>query len=286
MSLLPFLQDSTFLKHYNLFSPYTYTVNYLGINSRLPKFHSKKTRQALAYLLHVPGIIKAIGQTPASRANSLISPYDKKNYNTEIEPFAFDPAKAKALLKEDGWDFENGAWYKTINGQKEKLSGSIQYKAGQYDYENAALIFKQEAEKAGIPVEIIPVESNILTANLKQHNFELYIRGLVGNPFAFNFTPILHTESGGINGMNYTAFGTEESDRLISEIISTKDKAKQAEKIKAFQEILHDEATLLFMYFDEQKIAIHKRFKNLKISGLYPNYDVSAFELKDKEKGD
>lgn len=274
-------QDSAFLKNYNLFTPPTYTVYYLGINSRLPKFKGKKTRKALAHLLDVENILKVIGQTPQSRANSLISPYDKRTFNEKIEPYVFSLEKAKQLLREDGWQYENGGWYKSINGEKEQLAANIQYKAGDFNYENTTLIFKQAAEKAGIPITISPVENSVLGNNLRQHTYEVYLRGLVGNPFAFNFTPVLHRQSAGIGGMNYTAFGTAESDKLIEDIITTADKVQQGQKIKELQEILHDEANLIFLYFDEQKIAIHKRFENLKISGLYPNFDVSAFKLRE-----
>lgn len=81
--------------------------------------------------------------------------------------------------------------------------------------------------------------------------------------------------------MNYTAFGTMESDRLIEGIIRAPNKPDQAAQIKALQETLADEANLLFLYFNEQKMAIHKRFDNLKVSGLYPHFDVSALVLKE-----
>ncbi len=274
-------KDSSFINHYNLLSPSTFTVNFIGINARIPKFQSKKTRQALAHLLDVEGIIQAIGQTPASRANSLISPSDAKNYNDQIEAFEFSTEKARNLLIEDGWKNENGGWFKTINGKREQLSGEINYKAGTHKNESTALIFKQNAEKIGIPITITPLENSVLSGNLRQHNFDFYIRSLVGNPFAFNFTPILHTKSAALNGMNYTNFGTIESDNLIESIISSKDKNAQVKQLKAFQKTLHEEANLIFLYFNEQNLAVHNRFENLKISSIYPHYDASAFELKE-----
>lgn len=274
-------KDSSFLKTYHLFSPFTYTVNYIGINSRLPKFHSKKTRKALAHLVDWSSMAMVIGQKPSSRANSLISSYDTQNYYPDIQSYTYDPALAQQMLVEDGWHFENGGWYKLFNGEKERLSIHLQYRAGNYNYENIALIFKQAVNNIGINMEVWPMESNILSNNLKTHNFELYLRALEGNPFAFNFRPILHTESAFRYGMNYTAFGNKESDYLIEAIIKTQDKEQQTKKIRALQDILAEEANLIFLYYNEQKIAVHKRFGNLKISGLYPNYEASAFVLKE-----
>lgn len=274
-------QDSIFMDSYHLFSPFTYTVNYMGVNGRLPKLRSKLTRKAFAHLLDWENIMLAIGQNASSRATSFISPNDHQNYNSEIIPYAYDLVLAKQLLYEDGWRLENGEWYKIIDGKKERLALSVQYRAGNFDYENIALIFKQSAGKVGIEVAIKPVESGILSHNLRNHNFDLFLRALIGNPFSFNFMPILHTQSAEMNGMNYTAFGTAESDQLVEDIINAPNESIQAEKIKVLQETLVDEANLLFLYFNEQKMAIHKRFDNLKVSGLYPHYDVSAFTLKE-----
>lgn len=275
-------KDSSFSSAYHLFSPFTYAVNYIGINARLPKFNGKNTRKALAHLIDWSSIAAVIGQSPSSRASSLISPYDTLNYNEDIQPYSYDPETAIHLLTADGWYLENERWYRMLKEKKERLSLQLQYRAGNYNYENIALIFKQAAGDIGIQVEVMPVESSILSNNLKSHNFELYLRALEGNPFAFNFMPILHTESAVRNGMNYTAFGHKESDRLIEGIIGAKDKEQQAAQIKAFQEMLAEEANLIFLYFNEQKIAVHKRFENLQISGLYPNYEVNAFLLKEE----
>lgn len=274
-------QDHAFLRNHDLFSPATYTVNYIGVNGRLPMFRSKKTRKALAHLLDWENVRLAIGQNASSRATSFIGPQDKRNHNSSIKSYVYDPDVAKKLLYEDGWQLENDKWVKTIAGKEEQLAFTVQYRAGNFDYENIALIFKQSASEIGIEVTLRPIESGILSHNLRNHNFDLFIRALVGNPFSFNFMPILHTHSAEVNGMNYTAFGTAESDRFIESIINAPNKSTQGEQIKALQEILADEANLLFLYFNEQKMAVHKRFDSLKVSSLYPHYDVSAFALKE-----
>ena len=46
--------------------------------------------------------------------------------------------------------------------------------------------------------------------------------------------------------------------------------------------MLHDEATMLFLYFSQNKMAISKKFATLKISSMKPGYDVAAFKLADE----
>lgn len=262
---------------YNLFTPETYKFYYIGLNSRIPKFAGKKTRQALAHLLNVNDIIKAAEENFAIQTIGPISPNDKLNFNNKIQPYSFDKEKAKALLREDGWMFNNGKWLKNVAGKEIVINFTIIYKAGSQAYENIALIFKQAASSIGIPVEIQPVEGKLLSEKLKTHDFEVFIRALVGGPFAYNFKAILHRESAGINEGNYTGFGNAESDSLIEVISVNADLKERADQLKRFQEIIHDEAAMLMLYFTQDRIAIHNRFSNLEISTIEPGYDVSAF---------
>ncbi len=116
----------------------------------------------------------------------------------------------------------------------------------------------------------------------KTHNFEVTVRYYSGNPDVFNYKSILHTESAVLGGGNYTGFGTPQSDSLIDAINQAANTAQKAVLLRKFQEVVHEESNLIFLYFNIDRIAVHKRFTNLKISGIKPGYDVSAFTLKDK----
>lgn len=276
-------EDQDFSENYNLFTPETFQFYYVGINSRLPQFSEVKTRKALAHLLDVKNIIKVAEENQAVRAIGPIRPSDSLNFNEEIVPYEFDLQKAGQLLIDAGWRLENEQWNKVLNGESITLEFTVSYKAGNQTYENIALIFQQAAKELHIPVDLHPIDGQLLSQNLKNHNFDMYIRALVGGPFSFNFKPILHTESSVFDGGNYTGFGTAESDSLIVAISQNEDPEKRAEQLKRFQEILHEQANILFLYFSQDRIAVHHRFSNLKISSVDPGYDVSAFTLKQEQ---
>ncbi|MCC9137974.1 ABC transporter substrate-binding protein [Pontibacter silvestris] len=274
-------QDETFLQDYALYTPSSYEFVYVGLNSRLPKLADKHTRQAIAHLLDVDNMIKVSQQSYATPTVGPVPPTIKEFYNTSIQPYSYNVQQAKELLQTAGWENRTDGWYKKINGQQEKLTLTVSYKAGNTVFENAALIFQQSAAEAGIPVILQAQEGSLFTLKSKSHNFEMFFRSLSGNPFVFNFKPLFHTSFASQGGFNYTGFGNAESDAILDEVITTQDQAQKAQLLRRLQEILLDEATFLSLYYQQERLAISKRFGNIKTSGINPNYDVSAFTLKE-----
>jgi peptide/nickel transport system substrate-binding protein len=269
-----------FTGKYKLFTPETYEFAFLGINSRLDKFADSRTRRALAHLVDVDNIIKATQAEFAAKTVGPVNPVNSHYYNASIRAYKPNRSKAEDLLRQAGWVRRSNLWQKQVNGKPLHLTLTVNYKAGHTAFENAALIFQQEAASVGIPVRLQPMEGFLLSQKLKAHEFELFFRSFSGSPFSFDFKPILHTENAVVNGSNYTGFGNAESDALLEAINYTRDKGKKALLLKRLQEILHEECTFIFLYFNKNRIAVSNRFSNVKISGIKPGYDLSAFAEK------
>lgn len=79
-----------------------FNILYMGLNAdKNPKLKDLKVRQALYYALNRDQMVKTQlpeGAKPASQ----FMPDTVSGYNTELQPYAYDPEKAKALLKEAG----------------------------------------------------------------------------------------------------------------------------------------------------------------------------------------
>lgn len=273
-------QNEDFLKSYDLHTPQGYDLIYAAINARKPKFQDKRTRQAIAYLMDVSGMIRVSQQSYATPTAGPVPPNLTDYYHPSLQPYSYDPAQATALLKAAGWIQEKGGWYRNLNGQREDLRIELLYRAGNTMYEQMALIFQQHATKAGIPVTLQPLEGNVYSQKIEQLDFDMHFRGISGNPFVFNFKPLFHTAYAGPGGFNTTGFGTPESDRLLDQINEAETEAEKAKLLHRLQEILHEEAAFLPLYFRKEKIAIHRRFTDAKVSGVRPYYDLSSFMLK------
>ncbi|KAA9325035.1 ABC transporter substrate-binding protein [Adhaeribacter soli] len=271
-------KDKEISEAYNFSSPQTYTFVYLGLNGRSDKLADKVTRQALAQLVNTDELINVVQHKLAVKTVGPVSPLQKEYYNGGITPYSYNPAEAEKLLRAAGWQKNGTGWAKKVRNEMVPLTLSISYNASNSEFANMALLFQQAAAKAGIPVTLQPQESGLFTQNLKGGNFEVFIRSLTGNPFVYNFKPILHTESIGPDGLNYTGFGTPESDRLIEALYNPDSEKEKNENLKRLQAILHEESNLVFLFFLRDRIAVNKQFSDTKISGIKPGYDVSAFK--------
>ncbi|PKV75816.1 ABC transporter substrate-binding protein [Pontibacter ramchanderi] len=273
-------QDDNFLKNYGLHTPQGYDLIYAAINTRKPKFSDRRTRQAIAHLMDVPGMIRVSQQSYATPTVGPVPPDRKDLYHAQLPMRSYSPEKAIALLKAAGWIQEQQGWYRILNGQREELRIELLYRAGNTMYEQMALIFQQHAMKTGIPVTLLPLEGNVYSQKIDQRDYDMHFRGLSGNPFVFNFKPLFHTSFAGPGGLNSTGFGTPESDQILNQINETESEVAKARLLHRLQEIIQEEAAFVPLYFRKERIAIHSRFSNTKVSGVRPYYDLSSFMLK------
>ena len=87
-----------------LFTP-TLRVNYLTLNFRNPIMQNQKFREALSLAIDRDSLVKNLLAGTTKPANS-ISPPGTIGYDASLPAYAYDPARAKALLKEAGYNNE------------------------------------------------------------------------------------------------------------------------------------------------------------------------------------
>lgn len=85
----------------------SWVVNYIGFNHATPLWKDLRVRQAVMHAVNRDAIVKSILGGAATVANSTfvaanVTPGD-------LDPYPYDPAKARTLLKDAGWDGINGS---------------------------------------------------------------------------------------------------------------------------------------------------------------------------------
>ena len=274
------ITNSALLKEkYKFYSVATFGFEYIGINSRLSLFEDIYTRQAIAWLIPYDEIIESVLYGYGDRTIGFIQPHQKGLYNSSILPRNYNLDSAKNCLQKAGWRLNDGILQRHKNGITEQLEFSITYAATHVHHESIALIVKDALKKANIRLELASVETNMLASKCRNHEYETIIRGLFGGPDSFNYEYILHSSAAKIGGMNYTAFGTEESDSLIHAINNTQNSELKKNLLMRFQEIVHEQSNILFLYSDNNNIAISNKFENVQISNLKPGYRIASFSL-------
>ncbi|NNG39137.1 ABC transporter substrate-binding protein [Flexivirga sp. ID2601S] len=79
-----------------------FNILYLGLNSKVdPNLKDLKVRQALYYAINRDQLVKSLLPSGASVATQFM-PKTVAGYNDSLQPYKYDPAKAKQLLSEAG----------------------------------------------------------------------------------------------------------------------------------------------------------------------------------------
>ncbi|OWP62675.1 hypothetical protein CDA63_12945 [Hymenobacter amundsenii] len=243
---------------------------------RQPVLRDARTRRALSALFNIPALIAGTQQGNATPSVGLISPRLKAYYNDSLSIPAFSPAAAADLLRQAGWQRQpDGTWQRpaAAGGPPQKLQLGLSYRAGEAAFETAALQFQAAARALGIGVDLRPTEQSVLSGQLHKGETDLSIRTFTGNPFSFDFTPLLHTR--GIGAGNTTGFSEPASDQLIEQIAAANEPARKALLLRRFQRLLYQERPFTVLYFLRYRVAAAQRLGTVPVTGLKPGYEAA-----------
>jgi ABC-type transport system substrate-binding protein len=255
----------------------SYDMLTAGFNTRKPELQDPITRQALSYLFDIPGLIEASQQGMAYPSASLVSPKIKRFYNDSLPLLTFAPQKAKALLLRAGWRQQPQGWTRpSASGAPQYLRPAFSYRAGDPAYEAIVLQFRAAAASIGLQVQPRPTEASLLTKQLRAGEVDIYLQLLSGNPFVYNFAPILHSQN--IGWGNFTGFGSAASDQLIDAIATEEDPERQARLLRKFQALLREQCPMVVLFFLQHRLAAARHLSNLHVTGIRPGYEAAAIK--------
>ena len=258
------------------YSTLSYDVVMAGFNTRRPALADRRTRQALSVLFDAPALLQAIQLGQGQRTVGLIRPTDARNYADSLPLLAYDPGRARALLQQAGWHQAAAAagWTRNQPGGALRLALLVRYRAGETAFETIGLQFRAAAAHLGIDVELRPTEPDSFTATLAAGDFDLYIGLLKGNPFNFNFAPLLHSKS--IGAGNLTGFGTPASDHLIEAVATAGSPDLRARLLRKFQLMVREEMPLVPLFFRPNCLAANRHLTHLHAGSIKPGYAAAA----------
>ena len=125
---------------------------HVTLNQRaFPAFADVRVRQALNHAVDRDLIVKAILEGLAPVTGGPVQPVSWA-HNPNIRRYAFDPARAKALLDEAGWKDANGDGVRDKDGQK--LSFTMITQAGFAVRENVAQVLQRQFKDVGVDAAV------------------------------------------------------------------------------------------------------------------------------------
>lgn len=241
-------------------------------NNERPFFRDKRVRQALTLMIDRQKIIDTIR---LGFGHVGVSPFalQSRDFNPNIKPLPYDPARAAGLLDESGWKDHDGDGIRDKDGVKFKFEflGS----SGSSVFKQLSPVLREEFRKAGIEMAERVVELALMTQTLKEHRFDA---SAVGFTFDLVHDPYhLWHSSAAAGGSNFQNFKNAESDRLLEQARLEFDNDKRKEIYWRWQELIFEEQPVTFLYYQEEPAAYSKRFQNVQWLPLRPGYDLTAW---------
>ncbi len=227
------------------------------------KFADKRVRQAMTYLADRRRICDEVMLGYAKPASGPFAPGSNQE-NKSIKAYPYDVAKGKALLKEAGWEDRNGDG--VIENEKgEPFRFKFTYPSGNALYERVVLMLKDGYARAGIQMDLDPLEWSVFSARVEGRKFDALTMRWGGGAVEGDIRQMFHSsqiEAGADNFMHYI---NTELDGIIDEARRTIDDEKRFKLWQRAHEILAEEQPYTFMLTSQALRLLDNRVHNIEI---------------------
>ncbi|RFT78582.1 dipeptide ABC transporter periplasmic-binding protein DppA [Serratia marcescens] len=245
-------------KSINLLEKPGLNVGYLSFNTEKKPLDNVKVRQALTMAVNKQAIIDAVYQGAGQAAKNLIPP-TMWGYNDAVQDYAYDPAKAKELLKEAGMadGFSIDMWAMPVqrpyNPNARRMAEMIQ----------------ADWAKIGVKAKIVTYEWGEYLKRAKAGEHQTVMMGWTGdNGDPDNFFATLFSCAAAKDGSNYSRWCYKPFEDLIQPARAESNHDKRIELYKQAQVVMHDQAPALIVAHSTVYEPVRKEVKGYVVDPL------------------
>ncbi|BEL82869.1 ABC transporter substrate-binding protein [Serratia marcescens] len=245
-------------KAINLLEKPGLNVGYLSFNTEKKPLDNVKVRQALTMAVNKQAIIDAVYQGAGQAAKNLIPP-TMWGYNDAVQDYAYDPAKAKELLKEAGMadGFSIDMWAMPVqrpyNPNARRMAEMIQ----------------ADWAKIGVKAKIVTYEWGEYLKRAKAGEHQTVMMGWTGdNGDPDNFFATLFSCAAAKDGSNYSRWCYKPFEDLIQPARAESNHDKRIELYKQAQVVMHDQAPALIVAHSTVYEPVRKEVKGYVVDPL------------------
>ncbi len=214
-------------------------VWFLILNAKEGPFANKLVRQAANYAVNKAALVNDVLEGTAEVAAGPTPPAFAWAYNDALEPYPYDPEKAKALLAEAGAEDLSLTFYVTEGG------------SGMLDPVAMGTAIQADLEAVGFDVKIETYEWNTFLGNvnpgLEGKADMAEMAWMTNDPDTLPFLALRTEAWPDKGGFNSGYYSNPEVDTLLEEARVATDQAERAALYKKMQVIVQEDAPWVFV---------------------------------------
>ncbi|AMK12072.1 peptide-binding protein [Pseudodesulfovibrio indicus] len=260
--------DGSFHKFEYLSFGYTF----LGFNFKHPFFKDVRVRKAIDFAIDRRELVKGVLYGLGKAANGPYKP-GTWQYDEDVKPRAYDPAKARELLAEAGWTDSDGDGWLDKDGKR--FAFSIITNQGNSQRIKTGVILQQRLKEIGIQVSLRTVEwAAFIKEFVDKGRFDAIILGwnILQDPDIYN---VWHSSMAVDGGLNFIRYVNPELDELLERGRHMVVQEERKPVYDRVQEILHEDVPYCFLYVPMSLPIVQARIQNIKAApaGISYNFE-------------
>ncbi len=246
------------LQPYNALS-----YSFFGYNLRNPLLADARVRRAFTHAVNRQEMLDAFFNGQGTIISGPFAP-GSWAYNLDVQPLAFDPEKAKALLQEAG--FTRGAdGVMGKGGQRLSLTLKVPIEKESEAVKRVVLAFKNYLKNVGVEVKVEFKEWHAWKEDVfLEHDFDIVFASWVFDDSA-DISSLFHSAEIGLHKNNFIGYSNPEVDGLINESKLTLDHEKRRTINRKLHAILAEENPYTFLWTITNYAAYHKKVRHVSI---------------------
>lgn len=229
---------------------YNIAVEYIGFNTQKEPLDDKRVRQAISHVVEreelIDGVYSGTGRIPTG----IVTP-ELLGHDENLEGYEYNIERAQELMEEAG--YEDGFEISILTNDAEQRV-------------NTAVYLQEALQEINIDASVEQLEWAAFLEAAGSGDHDIFIQGhpnATGDPDQ-SLWGVFHSSMQGAGG-NRTFFENDDVDRLLQEGRETTDEDERVEIYHEAQEILEEEAPMVYIRQAESLNA----YRNEDVEGLY-----------------
>jgi peptide/nickel transport system substrate-binding protein len=236
---------------------------YIGLNLLDPVLGDVRVRQALAHAIDSRSIIQYLRRGLARPATGLL-PQQSWAVASDLEPYRYDPDRARALLDLAGYRDPDGDGPSPRLRLELKISSAVEFNRLQ------AAVIQQNLRDVGVDLDVRTFEFATLFSDVLEGNFQMYTlqwtAGSLADPDILR--RVFHSDQVPPLGFNRGHYSNPEVDRLLDEAGASSDEARRLELFQATQRLIVRDVPYISLWTKTNFVVAQPSLEGVRVSLL------------------
>lgn len=229
-----------------------------------PLWGDKEIRKAIAMAVNRQEILNEFLGDYGQLAYSPVTNIFNSSFDSSISPYQYNLEEAKNIFKKQGWtDSDNNG---IIEKNGKEFSIKLYVPAGNPLREFAGTVIMNNLREAGVEVQIQTLELGVFIENVMSRKIDAFMAGW-SVPIPIELKPYWYSDLDE-TPLNIVGYSNKEADKILNDLNGSMEEEKYNNLLHRFQEIMHEDQPVIFLYWIDNVVVYNSKIKNVSIDPL------------------